>query len=358
VGTDNNLKKGTFCFFGRNALSKSHHPPKTQNVPFFVPVPTGCNPWALNHDQQMATDRDFTQMTATAFRIVRVLPAAVLTIGVVAQQACGRLGTQTHGNAEMSLGTFPELNPVANHKSRVYAYWVNGNEGLFYRGDAQALNEVLAAFAAAPLERHEVVLRPGPQSIDDFQRNPIAYDWRLDVIGGIDAHMATTDKGDRFWPKFPVLTVCIDGERIELTDIVIPDGVHIVQLSDLRERYLDGLSSTDRTVRGWGTGQLSRLDQYDINDAANVAGMLNDQDDWVRLNAAGAIAGYGATAKPLLPKFRESLRRETAENVKTRLAESIEAIEAAVEDPKQAALHWSLVRLIDVFCGHRPAEHK
>ena len=260
---------------------------------------------------------------------------------------------ETHGNAAVSLETFAVLNPVANHESRVYAYWVNGHEGLFYRGDAKAINEVLAAFEASPLERHVVVLRPGPQSTKDFDGKSITYNCNLDVVGGIVAHQTTLDRGDHFWPKLPVLTVCVDGERIKLSDLEVPENVTLLQIDDLWARYVDGLISSDNSVRGWGTGILSRLDPYSVEDARVVARMLRDPKDWVRLNAAGAIARYGATAKPLVSRLRELLSQEKADRVKERLAESIDAIESAEADPVQAAQHASLLNAIDDFCQQR-----
>ena len=244
---------------------------------------------------------------------------------------------ETHGNAEMSLETFAELNPVANHSSRVYAYWVNGHEGLFYQGETTAINEVLAVFAKAPLERHVVVLRPGPQTTNDFDGNTIAYDCNLDVIGGIAAHQTTLDRGDHFWPKLPVLTICIDNERIKLSELEVPENTTLLQIDDLRARYEEGLISSDNSVRGWGTGMLSRLDPYSEEDARVVVRMLRDPKEWVRLNAAGAIANYGATAKPLLLSLQATLDFETTDRVKARLAESIHTIEGAQAEPESAA---------------------
>lgn len=282
-------------------------------------------------------------------RVGGMASCVLLVVCVLTQPAWG-LGEERHGNDEMSLSSFTELNPVANHKSRVYAYWVNGHEGLFYRGSTESLNEVLQAFAAAPLEKHEVVLRPAPLSTNDFDQNDIPYDWSLDVIGGIASHMSTLDKGNRFWPVVPVLTIAVDNERIKLADLVIPESVSLVQEYDLRLRYLEGLDSRDQTVRGWGTGHLSRLNQFDTNDAEEVAKMLNDGEKWVRLNAAGSIANYKATAKPQLARLRSALERETADDVREKLSTAIDTIEAAEESPELVARHQALLRAIESFC--------
>jgi hypothetical protein len=288
------------------------------------------------------------QRLHAATRLAGVLVIVVLGLCGVGRQAWG-LGMETHGNEPIALNTFSELNPVANHDSRVYAYWVNGQRGLFYRGDADELNEVLAAFAAAPLERHVVVLRPGPCTTNDFDANAIAYDWHLDIVGGIASHQTTLDKGELVWPKWPVLRVCVDEERLKLADIVVPEGIELLQISDLREQYLDALASRETAVRSGSVSRLSRLDPFDAEDARVIARMLKDKFDGVRLSTAYAIAQYGATAKPLLPTLRELHDNETSTRIRTRLADSIMQIEAAQADPQGAARQLSLIEAISRF---------
>ena len=78
--------------------------------------------------------------------------------------------------------------------------------------------------------------------------------------------------------------------------------------------------------------------------------MLNDGDKWVRLNAAGAIGAYKATATPQLPRLRSALERETADDVRERLSAAIDTIEAAEESPELVSRHQALLRAIESFC--------
>jgi hypothetical protein len=79
-------------------------------------------------------------------KVVAVAAAVLLAVPVVALA----LAEGGEGNAprvkqpEWAEGVID----VVNLKSRVYYFWVNGNENFYYRGDAKALNEALRTYAA------------------------------------------------------------------------------------------------------------------------------------------------------------------------------------------------------------------
>lgn len=273
---------------------------------------------------------------------------ACLCWATTARQAFA-LGEEKFGNEPVHVQGFDGLDPVANHRSRVYWNWVNGQEQMFYRGEAAQLNDVLEAFADSPLEVHTVILRPGPGETISFHGEAVPFNWSLEFYGGISAHLTKEDKGDRFWPKWPVLWIHVDEERIRLEKLAVPENVQILEVSDLRQRYLDGLTSSDNTVRGWGCGHLASLDSSSLTDAVAVAKVLDDPDGWVRLNAAGAIRRYGATAQPLLPALNERLENETDPKVKARLQESMREIESAEADPTAITTHATRLLAIHRF---------
>src|SRR5207245_1530338 len=68
--------------------------------------------------------------------------------------------------------------------------------------------------------------------------------------------------------------------------------------------------SSDKTVRGWGCGALSALDAYDKESLETIAARLKDDDMWVRLNAAGALATFGSRARSALDLLREAAKRD------------------------------------------------
>lgn len=121
--------------------------------------------------------------------------------------------------------------------------------------------------------------------------------------------MTTLDQGSKVWSKSPTMTVCVGG-GINLEKIEVSKGFSIVDLADLSRRYREALASKDKTVRGWGAGQLAHLDPYDAENLTAVARLLKDDDDWVRLNAVGALALFGKKAGPVLPTLREMLNSQ------------------------------------------------
>lgn len=114
--------------------------------------------------------------------------------------------------------------PLINDNSRVYATWANGNEHLFYRGNATDLNAALAAFAKVEAKHHIVVLRTGPGTRRAFDGTDIRYNWSLHVLGGLAGGLAKDDGEDLEWQRDPVLTIHVGGE-IDLDKLVVPDGV-------------------------------------------------------------------------------------------------------------------------------------
>jgi len=78
---------------------------------------------------------------------------------------------------EIGLGT--EALAAANVEERVYLSNHEGTFEIYFRGGPKALNETARRFAAIPADRREIVLLPGPARPIDFDKAPIAYDWRL-----------------------------------------------------------------------------------------------------------------------------------------------------------------------------------
>ena len=237
--------------------------------------------------------------------------SAVLAIlsSLAAQDARG-LGTETVGNEPLSDANYTDwkgIVPVINDKARVYSNWVNGNERFFYKGTTADLNAALAHFAKIEVKQHEVLLRPGPGVAHTFGRKEIPHNWELHIHGGISKHLLTLDKGEEIWNKDPRLTIYTGGD-IDLAKLEIPKGVTLLDIPTLSKRVAAGIAaSKDKTVRGWGCGELASLDHFSGENLKAVAKMLDDSDNWVRLNAAGSLPQFGKKAAPHLPALRECL---------------------------------------------------
>jgi hypothetical protein len=243
--------------------------------------------------------------------------------------------------------------PVINNEARIYHSWVNGNEHFSYEGDVAALNATLVDFAAVKLDEKRVVFRPEPGIAHSFHGMEMDMQWELHLVGGIAAHMTTLDKGDLIWSKAPVLTVFV-GKEIDIHKVVIPKGVTVMGVNDLKKQYATAVTkSSDQTVRGWGCGNLASLDPYDAESLKVIAARLGDKESWVQLNAAGAVAVFGAKAKSELKTLKE-LTNSTDAGLKQRAEETIAKIEAAAANAEAERKHAELLEQIDkVVAIHR-----
>ncbi len=258
--------------------------------------------------------------------------AVILTIGVSGEQAYG-LGEEKIGNQPLNEANYkPAWMPVINDEARVYFNWVNGNENFYFKGDVQQLNAALKKFAAFEEPGCEVVLLPGPDETGTFSgKNVISYTWRLQIFGGIAAHMLTLDQGDQVFPKGPTITVRVDRD-FDLAKLEIPQGVTAIGPVDLSKRIADGMNkSKAKEVRGWGCGQLAAVDPGSADNLAILAEKLKDRDSWVVLNAIGAVSQFRKKAASQLPTLRDLAKSED-KNTKEAAQRAIETIEKAPED--------------------------
>jgi hypothetical protein len=260
-------------------------------------------------------------------------------------------GTEDFGNKPLSEFDYRDwkgIMPIINHPNRVYHRWVNGGEGFYFRGNTQVLNGYLSKFAVLDADVREVVIHPGPATTWTFDDDKVSYDWQLELIGGISKHLTTLDRGSNIWSKWPTLAVFI-GEDIELEKIEIPEGVRVIELADLKEHHREALLSKDKTVRGWGAGCLARLDPYDKQSLDTIAELLNDKDNWVRLNALVALSEFGSKAQSMLPSLREYLKATDNERLRKQVEQTIHKIEDAKDATQAENQHGILLAEITKF---------
>lgn len=282
----------------------------------------------------------------------------VLLLSVTAGRAWALAYSQAGNDPlpEANYTEWPGIMPVVNAKARVLMTWVNGNEYLHYRGGTAELNAVLRDLAEVEIDVREVVLHPGPGQALEVQGKALACNWELHLINGIAAHMTTLDKGDLVWSKSPVLTIYV-GDGIELKDLKVPEGITLVGPTDLKARYIEAISeSEDRTVRGWGCAALARVDPYDADSVRAVGERLDDDDSWVRLNAAGAMAVFGAKARDFTEHLREASKSDDP-HLKEAAEKALGAIEGAKDDAEAERAHRTRMKQIEHFLKtHRKLE--
>ena len=271
------------------------------------------------------------------------------------------LGTEEFGNDPVSPQNYeawPGLADVINDKSRIYYSWINGHEEHFFAGKMDQLNAALKKFAAVQMPDHVVLLRPGPGVGHSFNREKeFDFNWHLELYGGISAHLVGRDKGNLVWPEHPRFTIQISGD-IDLAKLVVPEGVKLVSVSDLSAQARQGLESKDQTIRGWSAGVIAQLDPYDPQNLATLEKLLDDEIDWVRLNAANVIGKYGRDAKSSLPKLKECLNRGD-ESLRKAAQQAIDEIEGAPDRSEAKREHAAASEKIKAFVAEKqPKQEK
>lgn len=289
--------------------------------------------------------------------LLKATLCGALLLGGMTVEAFG-LAEETIGNRplhEINYRDWQGIMPLVNDPHRVYRIWVNGNEHFYYRGDTAALNRALREFAALKVGARELILRPGPAGTKTFKGVPVPYDWQLHIRGGISRGMALKEAGTNVFEKYPTMTVFVGEGKIDLGRIRVPKGVTVLDLGDLRRRYLEGLKSKDHHVRGYAAYFLGRVDAFHEDSAAAVSKLLDDEDDWVRLMAAGALGNFGKAASAALPKLRSGLG-DDSQRIRDRFQETIQRIEDAEDTTAAAQKHRAAVKRIKDFREKGPAD--
>lgn len=281
-------------------------------------------------------------------RFSRVLLSVAILMCTTARQAHGA-AEQHFGNRplnEFSYQQWKSIMPVINHESRVYHTWVNGNEHFYYSGSTKALNDILQKFAALDVDVREVVLRPGPKKVMTFnKKEQIGYNCLLHIQGGISRH---EEEGTNVFDKYPTMTVFVDDGNITLERIKIPPDVTLIELADLRGRYLKGLESKNRSVRGYTAFFLAGVDVYNGSNVFAITKLLEDEDMWVRLMAANSLSRFGRKAEPALPTLKKGLK-DSNERIRNRFRETIEKIETAKDTTEAEQKHNRILKKISQF---------
>jgi hypothetical protein len=261
--------------------------------------------------------------------MLRLIAAITLMLLSVCQG--WSMGTERFGNEPFTdvanYVSWPNVMPVINDAHRVYHTWVNGNENFYFAGDTTALNAALKKFASIKAERLTVVLRPGPGKTSTFKKEQsLPFNWNLHLLGGIARHMSTEELGSNIWDPSPYLHVYVGG-AIKLDEIEIPQGVEVLEIADLQSRYAKCMTSKNRGVRGWSCGHIAQLDPYNADSMRKIATLLDDGDDWVKLNAVGALSVFTGVADEVIRKLRTV--KTDDKQLQKQIAKSIDLLQKA-----------------------------
>jgi hypothetical protein len=134
-----------------------------------------------------------------------------------------------------------------------------------------------------------------------------------------------------------------------LDKIHIPKGVTVLEMSDLRKRYIQAVQEgEDIYVRGWGACELARLDPFSMDSVAKVTGLLEDTNEWMRLNAVTALEMFGKRAASSVPALKRAAETSN-ENLKARAEAAIVAIERANDSAAAEERRRQILQEISAF---------
>jgi len=279
------------------------------------------------------------------------LGAGIFVISLVLSSVSWGSGEEHYGNHPLAPGNYrdwPGIMPLLEQPDQVYSTWVNGTEDFYYSGNIDAFNDALSNFAAAELEVHEVVIRPGPGIVDSFRgERRTEFLWHVNVVGGISRRLTEADKGEFVWRPQPTISLYVTDES-QLDELNIPEDITLLNVADVSKRTRAGLSSSDQRVRGWGAYKLARLDPYDETNLDAVIRLLDDDDDWVRLNAAGVIELFGPKAQVGADALKKCLESDNDE-LRGRAQKTLDQIDLADDNSKDEMRHQNLQKEITKF---------
>ena len=280
-----------------------------------------------------------------------------VTLALLAVSIASGMGTEQFDAAplnDLDYAAWPDVMPVVNDPHRVYHSWVNGNEHFYFVGDTGALNAALQNFANIKADRLTVVLRPGPGRVGSFNKErSIAFNWELHLLGGIARIMARDDATGTTWDPCPLVTIYVGG-AIKLDEIDIPASVQVMEVADLEQQYAKCLTNDDRSIRGWSCFPLAQLDPYDGKSMQKIAALLETDDEWVKLNAAGALAQFTGVADEAIEKLRAV--KTDNDQLRERIERSIDELQQAQPDAAAQEKYQQTLAAIHKFvAAHRGA---
>jgi hypothetical protein len=220
----------------------------------------------------------------------------------------------------------PNIVPIINDEHRVRHVWCNGRENVYFKGNTDALNSALKNLAAVKADRRTVVLRPGPgktRFYRDEQLHLVSWEVQLFCNRGVANRQSYVD-----------MHVYVGGP-IKLEELVVPDGIELLEIADLQMRSSKLLDGRDPGVRIRGCHEIAELDPYSVAAMHSVAKMLNDADDRVKSGAVSALAQFKDMPIDVANELVEKLQSVRSDDA--RLQKQIAALVESLRKEASAA---------------------
>src|SRR5260370_3103717 len=253
----------------------------------------------------------------------------------------------------------------------------------------------MGKFAAIKGDMRQLVLLPGSGQTHALSGKPVAFDWQLQVPGGLDKavsrqkHAVMTVHISAMKPRpverqhvekwlrdlnsdsFPTRTAAHDElqrlgndakpllhaalqapqtlemrRRLEalldrlpsfdLTDLEIPKGVVVFSVGDMIAKGLQELQDPNRNVRSRALQDLSGLARFSDRIVPTLVEIFEkDKDVHMRQIAAVCLAHVGVQSKPAVPPLKQGLDDPDA-NIRHTCQDALKRLANAEDTPDQA----------------------
>lgn len=97
---------------------------------------------------------------------------------------------------------------ILGHPSRVYSFWVNGNETFYFQSKPAEMQELILAYSRLHLRDHVLFVQAGPKDTGTFKKDRIGYNLQFHLLDGIA--LAMTRQEDPGNTHEPTLTILVD----------------------------------------------------------------------------------------------------------------------------------------------------
>ena len=251
-------------------------------------------------------------------RATRAMAFAVLiSAGAVASSAT-RSGQEGFADEQVPrfAGASPQVIALSERDDRLYWRTVNDDLLIAYGGGVNVVNSALKQFAETKGTGRDVILRPGPGRETTFEGGIIKCDVTFHVPGKLGSSLlgkAKTTQGEPIFDAEPTLTIFV-GDSVPLKALKVPATLRVLELDDLRARYVAGLETgieppdstkkvaksahdkvSDTTVRAQSSYALGSLSPLGEQVEKPLRRMLSDPELYVRLCAIQALGELGRT---------------------------------------------------------------
>lgn len=197
-------------------------------------------------------------------RVLPVLALFVLCWGLLGGVAFGaateRFGPDSdRDHATVDQPRWPKgIVEVFRDETRVYSWWCNGNNNVYFRADRNEINGLLLKFSKVRLQDHEVVIKANTGKAKSFRGDVIEYNVSLNMHSGSSRLLELEEENAETLE--PVLTIYVGDGDEQFKQLKFPDNIIIT--SDVKGLEVESKTVKPKRNAFYGRIQLNGQDYY------------------------------------------------------------------------------------------------